>query len=259
MVDGVSARVRAAAEKSPSSATWTKTAMSRNSTAGLLPVLICENPSQQVGRQVCRSRRVLLSKCRGERIIKPEVTMTTLPKTSPVETISEKPALDTSKVAYQLPQPTGMMPDIFSAGVLDLDGGDERDWVPQSDDVSFKPLVLSVSQGYYVNILRVRSSGILSRHRHSGPVHAITLRGKWHYLEHDWVATAGDYAFEPPGETHTLVVPEGVEEMATLFHVTGGGTPPSPEWEGARPQGGVAQPLESGRPYQPHWRARGGI
>ena len=28
-------------------------------------------------------------------------------------------------------------------------------------------------------------------------------------------------AFEPPGETHTLVVPEDVEEMITLFHVTG--------------------------------------
>jgi hypothetical protein len=26
---------------------------------------------------------------------------------------------------------------------------------------------------------------------------------------------------EPPGETHTLEVPEGVEEMCTLFHVTG--------------------------------------
>src|SRR3954468_10531853 len=151
-------------------------------------------------------------------------------------TMSEKPELDTSKVAYQLPQPTGMMPDIFLGGALDLDG-DERDWVPQSANVSFKPLVLSVSQGYYVNILRVRSSGVLSRHRHSGPVHAFTLRGKWHYLEHDWVATETlrrrssryrlprvfhwtqtHYAFEPPGETHTLVVPEDVQEMATLFH-----------------------------------------
>ena len=27
--------------------------------------------------------------------------------------------------------------------------------------------------------------------------------------------------FEPPGETHTLVVPDGVEEMITLFHITG--------------------------------------
>ena len=135
----------------------------------------------------------------------------------------EAPVLDTSKVPYQLPQPTGMMPDIFLCGALDLDGS-EHDWVPQSADVSFRPLVLSVSQGYYVNILRVRASGVLSRHRHSGPVHAFTLRGKWHYLEHDWVATAGDYAFEPPGETHTLVVPDDVEEMATLFHVTGGYT-----------------------------------
>ena len=55
--------------------------------------------------------------------------------------LSERSELDTSKVAYQLPQPTGMMPDIFLGGALDLDG-DERDWVPQSADVSFKPLVL---------------------------------------------------------------------------------------------------------------------
>ena len=27
--------------------------------------------------------------------------------------------------------------------------------------------------------------------------------------------------FEPPGETHTLVVPDDVREMITLFHITG--------------------------------------
>jgi len=143
---------------------------------------------------------------------------------SEVKPAPRKPALDESKVAYQLPQPTGMVPDIFVPAILDLDGGDARDWVPQSAHVSFKPLLLNVSQGYYVNILRVRQAGVLSRHRHSGPVHALTLRGKWRYLEHDWVASAGDYAFEPPGETHTLVVPDDVTEMATLFHVTGGYT-----------------------------------
>ena len=127
-------------------------------------------------------------------------------------------------VPYQLPQPTGMMADIFVAGALDLDGNDERLWVPQALGVSFRPLVFGVAQGFYVNLLRVRSNGILSRHRHSGPVHAFTLRGEWHYLEHDWVSRAGDFAFEPPGETHTLVVPEGVEEMITLFHVSGGYT-----------------------------------
>lgn len=31
----------------------------------------------------------------------------------------------------------------------------------------------------------------------------------------------GGYSFEPPGDIHTLEVPEDVEEMVTLFHVTG--------------------------------------
>ena len=39
----------------------------------------------------------------------------------------------------------------------------------------------------------------------------------------------GDYVFEPPGETHTLVVPDHVTEMITLFHVTGGYTYVDPE------------------------------
>ena len=37
----------------------------------------------------------------------------------------------------------------------------------------------------------------------------------------DWVAEEGSYIFEPPGETHTLVVPEGCTEMITLFQVNG--------------------------------------
>ncbi len=130
---------------------------------------------------------------------------------------------DQEKIAYQLPQPFGMAQDIFVGGALDLDSGEEH-WATQSPDVAFRPLILNVSQGYYVNLLRVRKAGVLSRHRHSGPVQAFTLRGKWRYLEHDWVATAGDFAFEPPGETHTLVVPDDVDEMITLFHVTGGYT-----------------------------------
>ncbi len=73
--------------------------------------------------------------------------------------------------------------DLVVLDVLNLEC-DERLWVPQTDNVWFRPLVFNVSQGYFVNILRVRKSGILSRHRHTGPVHATTLRGRWHYLEH---------------------------------------------------------------------------
>ncbi len=131
--------------------------------------------------------------------------------------------LDTSKIAYQLAQPMGMVPDSMIESALILDG-DDREWVPQAQGVWFKPLHLNVTQGYYLNLLRVRGSGVLSRHRHLGPVHAFTLRGSWRYLEHKWVASAGDYAFEPAGETHTLVVPDDVSEMITLFHVTAGYT-----------------------------------
>ena len=40
-------------------------------------------------------------------------------------------------------------------------------------------------------------------------------------IEHDWVAEEGGYVYEPPGETHTLVVPDDVDEMITYFQVNG--------------------------------------
>ena len=123
-------------------------------------------------------------------------------------------------VPYRGEQPHGKLEDLVVPGVLDFDL-DERLWVPQAKDISFRPLLLSVSQGYFVNLLRVRKTGVLSRHRHAGPVRAVTLKGCWHYLEHEWWAEQGSYSFEPPGDIHTLEVPEEVEEMITLFHVTG--------------------------------------
>mmetsp|Transcript_13141 Transcript_13141/g.15801 ORF Transcript_13141/g.15801 Transcript_13141/m.15801 type:complete len:227 (+) Transcript_13141:42-722(+) len=113
------------------------------------------------------------------------------------------------------------LPDIFVPNVLPEGVDEELLWVPQTDSVSFRPLCFCASSGYYVNLLRVRGAGLLSRHKHPGPVHGHVLKGSWKYLEHDWVAKEGSYVFEPPGEIHTLVVPEGVEEMITLFHVTG--------------------------------------
>ena len=52
-------------------------------------------------------------------------------------------------------------------------------------------------------------------------MHGFVLKGHWRYLEHDWVANEGDYVFEPPGETHTLTVPDDVEEMITFFNISG--------------------------------------
>src|SRR5687768_13345807 len=98
---------------------------------------------------------------------------------------------------------------------------DERVWVPQAERVWFRPLLLNTVAGGWCNLLRVTRAGILSRHRHPAPVHGYVIRGSWRYLEHDWVARAGDYVFEPPGETHTLIVDEGVEEMITFFNISG--------------------------------------
>ncbi len=108
------------------------------------------------------------------------------------------------------------VPDLVTTAIP----GDERVWVPQAPNVWFRPLLLNRVQGEWVNLLRVRRSGVLSRHRHPAPVHGYVIRGSWRYLEHPWRAQAGMYVFEPPGEVHTLVCDDD-DEMITLFHVCG--------------------------------------
>lgn len=125
---------------------------------------------------------------------------------------------DQYRLPYRHPQPKESPPELV---IPDVIPADERLWVPQQSNVWMRPLCLSASRGYWVNLLRVRKSGVLSRHRHPQPVHAYVIKGSWRYLEHDWVANEGGYVYEAPGETHTLVVDEDVEEMITMFQVNG--------------------------------------
>jgi 2,4'-dihydroxyacetophenone dioxygenase len=125
---------------------------------------------------------------------------------------------DDPRKPYQLPFPKHALDEIVIPRAMDCE---DVLWVPQAENVWFRPLCLNRSQGYWMNLLKVKKAGVLSRHRHPQPVHGWVLKGKWHYLEHDWMAEEGSYVFEPPGETHTLVVPEGVEEMITYFQVNG--------------------------------------
>jgi 2,4'-dihydroxyacetophenone dioxygenase len=112
-------------------------------------------------------------------------------------------------------------PDAAPEIVTQAIPADERVWVPQATNVWFRPLMLNTTNGQWCNLLRVRKSGVLSRHRHPAPVHGYVIKGSWRYLEHSWIATAGSYVFEPPGEVHTLVVDEGIEEMITFFNISG--------------------------------------
>jgi quercetin dioxygenase-like cupin family protein len=125
---------------------------------------------------------------------------------------------DTAAEPFLGSQPRDMRPDLV---IPDVWPRDERLWVPLSDGVWSRPLHFNVTAGQYTHLMRVTRAGIIARHRHTGPVFAHVLKGRWHYLEHDWVAEEGGFVFEPPGETHTLVVPDDVPEMITLFNVNG--------------------------------------
>ena len=133
---------------------------------------------------------------------------------TPVDSALRDPRL----VPYSKPQPWGMTPDIVINDVLT---SDENLWAPVGDGIWSRPLQLNVTGGFYTHVLRVKRSGLLQRHRRSGMVQAYVIKGRWYYLEHDWVAEEGSYIFEPPGDVHTLVVEEGHGEMLTMFQIHG--------------------------------------
>ena len=123
-----------------------------------------------------------------------------------------------NNIPYQLSMPKDALSEIVIPSAIP---DDDRLWVKQAENVYFRPLCLNASQGYWMNLLKVTKSGVLSRHRHPNAVHGFVLKGRWHYLEHEWEAKEGSYVYEPPGETHTLVVPDDVKEMITFFQVNG--------------------------------------
>lgn len=98
---------------------------------------------------------------------------------------------------------------------------DDLPWVPQGENVWFKPLRFDIAHGRWVNLLKVTRAGRVNRHRHAGgQVLGYVIQGQWRYLEREWEARVGTFIYEPPGDIHTLVV-EGNEEMQTLFILEG--------------------------------------
>jgi 2,4'-dihydroxyacetophenone dioxygenase len=98
---------------------------------------------------------------------------------------------------------------------------DTRLYVPFTDTVASRPLWISPSTNRWCDILYASAAGLVNRHYHPHEVFALTLSGKWGYLEHDWTATAGDFVYETPGEAHTLVAYEHKDPMKVFFVVTG--------------------------------------
>ncbi len=123
----------------------------------------------------------------------------------------------TPHVSFDPPQfaHLGMKPELVVNPVED-----ERIWVELEANVWFRPLFFDMNGGGHGEVLRVRRGGVLSRHKHSTPVHGFVLKGRWRYLEHSWEAREGAYVMEPPGEIHTLTVDDD-DEMQTVFFILG--------------------------------------
>ena len=52
---------------------------------------------------------------------------------------------------------------------------------------------------------QIKSAGVIGTHKHRGRLVMMCLEGSLRYLEHQWVAHAGDFFLEVPGESPTLV------------------------------------------------------
>ncbi len=101
-----------------------------------------------------------------------------------------------------------------------FDRHDAKRWVPIRDGVWFRPFLFDVANGGWSSVLRIAAGMQLACHYHTQPVYGYTIEGSWRYLEHDWIANAGTFIYEPPGEMHTLAAHE-TKGMMTFFVTRG--------------------------------------
>lgn len=95
---------------------------------------------------------------------------------------------------------------------------DDLPFFDTGDGVDLQLLQVDLAEGLWVVRSRFRPGTTIQRHRHTGTVMAVTLAGRWVYLEYpDVVNEAGSYLFEPAGSVHTLHVPDDQEGGADVW------------------------------------------
>lgn len=109
------------------------------------------------------------------------------------------------------------IPEMYQGGVLE----DDDKWMPVGNIGHSRPLMYDTKNGGWISLLRARGAGTIQRHRHASPVTAWTLGGSWGYREHDWVAKAGSFVYEPAGHIHTLFIHPDEGHMLAVFHIYG--------------------------------------
>jgi uncharacterized RmlC-like cupin family protein len=94
-------------------------------------------------------------------------------------------------------------------------------WMQTALGIEMKLLQFWAAIGQWAQLSRYQPGVRSDRHVHAGgQVMSYVIQGSWHYLEHDWVATAGSWVWEPPGDLHTLEI-LGDEPMIALFILSG--------------------------------------
>jgi 2,4'-dihydroxyacetophenone dioxygenase len=73
----------------------------------------------------------------------------------------------------------------------------DLDWVPLRSGISIRPLHFE-ADGYALQ-LKIDPGAVVTRHRHTGEVHALNLSGYREIIETGEIVGPGDYVFEPVG------------------------------------------------------------
>ena len=97
-------------------------------------------------------------------------------------------------------------------------------WIPLgvAPGVEVKFFKADPIRGEVIALLKAPADAKLPRHHHSGTVVVYTLKGKWKYKEHDWIASPGSIVYETAASTHAPeAVPEGGPEVVVLNIVSG--------------------------------------
>jgi len=115
------------------------------------------------------------------------------------------------------------MPDI-AAGIPHADhrGGRDLPFVTFIEGLDIQVLQADIKGGLWVVRARFLPGVTLPRHKHTGPVCALTNSGSWKYLEYPEVNVAGSYLFEPAGSIHTLHVPANNTEVTEAWFAING-------------------------------------
>ncbi len=107
--------------------------------------------------------------------------------------------------------------------IANINVDDAPRWVPYAEGVWIQPCCFNVTSGGFSVVLKGLPGAKLGTHYHVGTVRGYTMRGRWRYLEHDWVAEPGTFIYEPAGEAHTLVITDDSSEPALILFVVEGG------------------------------------